>query len=273
VASPRALTPKTYNGADLHVALPPGLPSAFTRLAPFDDWCRSGGGLSLMYHKLGPRPRGVRLKGLYVPERLFRQQLQDLKRAGYAAVSMDQLISGTDAQRVALTFDDGFVNVLTHGLEPLREAGFRAIQFLVPDLLGKTNVWEQAQGEVSERLMDAVQIREWMAAGHEIGAHTCTHPWLTRIPLADAREEIVASKARLEDVFGSPIRHFCYPYGDWNPAVRDLVEEAGFVTACTTEPGLNRPEGDPYRLRRLTARYASRNWANVWRSLRGLWGG
>ena len=120
---------------------------------------------------------------------------------------------------------------------------------------------------------DAVQVHEWMAAGHEIGAHTCTHPWLTRIPLAEAREEIFASKARLEDLFGSPVRHFCYPYGDWNPAVRDLVVEAGYATACTTEPGLNRPEGDPFRLRRLTARYASRNWANVWRTIRGLWGG
>ena len=259
--------------SDGHDPLPPGLTGVFTRLAPFDDWCRSGGGLSLMYHKLGPRPRGVRLKGLYVSKQLFRRQLQDLKEAGYRAVSMDQLTTGTDPRRVALTFDDGFVNVLTHGLEPLRDTGFRAIQFLVPDLLGKTNLWEQQQGEVAERLMDAAQVREWMAAGHEIGAHTCTHPWLARIPLAEAREEIFAGKARLEDLFGSPVRHFCYPYGDWNPAVRDLVVEAGYATACTTEPGLNRPEGDPFRLRRLTARYASRNWAHVWRMIRGLWGG
>ena len=238
------------------------------RLKPRETWCRLEGGVALMYHKLGPRPRGVRLKGLYVPTRLFQQQLQDLKDVGYRSVSMEGLVSGTELQQVALTFDDRFVNVLTQGLEPLRASGFHAIQFLVSDLLGKTNVWEQQQGEVSEPLMDAVQVREWMAAGHEIGAHTRTHPWLTRIPLAQAREEIRGSKARLEDLFGSPVRHFCYPYGDWNPAVRDLVQEAGFVTACTTEPGLNRPLGDPFRLRRLTARYASRNWANVARALR-----
>ncbi len=254
--------------ADGHVALARGTPGVFTRLEPFGVRGLDGGSLSLMYHKLGLRPRGVRLKGLYVPALLFRQQLEDLRQAGYRSVSMQGLAADGEARRVALTFDDGFVNVLTHGLEPLRESGFHAIQFLVSDLLGKTNLWEQQQGEVSEPLMDVSQIRDWMAAGHGIGAHTRTHPWLTRIPLAEAREEIRGSKARLEDLFGVPILHFCYPYGDWNPAVRDLVEEAGFVTACTTEPGLNRPGGDPFRLRRLTARYASRNWANLGRLLR-----
>ena len=259
---------KTDIPSDGHASLPVGTPAVFTRLGSFGGGSLDGGALSLMYHKLGPRPRGVRLKGLYVPSRLFQQQLEDLQRAGYRSVSMEGLVSSTDARRVALTFDDGFVNVLAHGLDPLRESGFHAIQFLVSDLLGKTNVWEQQQGEVSELLMDVGQVREWMAAGHGIGAHTRTHPWLTRIPLAEAREEIFGSKARLEDLFGHPVRHFCYPYGDWNPAVRDLVYEAGFVTACTTDPGLNRPGGDPFRLRRLTARYASRNWANIGRMLR-----
>ena len=169
---------------------------------------------------------------------------------------------------MTLTFDDGFENVGRHGLESLRENGFRAIQFLVADLLGKTNEWEQREGEARERLMDAAQVRDWLAAGHEIGAHTCTHPRLSQLPLAGAREEIRASKAKLEDCFGTPIRHFCYPYGDWNPAVRDAVAEAGFSTACTTRPGLNRPGGDPLCLRRLTARYLSRNWKNLWAALR-----
>lgn len=228
----------------------------------------------LTYHKLGSRPRGVRLKGLYVSLALFRRQLRELAAAGFQSAGLETFTSSVSTQppRLVITFDDGFVNAGHLAVEPLRETGFQAIQFLVSGLIGRTNEWEQRQGEVSERLMDTAQIRDWLAAGQEIGAHTSTHPWLTRIPLAEAREEIRGSKAWLEDHFGRPIRHFCYPYGDWNPAVRDLVQEAGYATACTTESGVNQPDGDIFRLRRLTARYASRNWRNLLAALRRLWG-
>ena len=224
----------------------------------------------LTYHKLGPRPARVRLKGLYVGEALFRRQMRELMQAGYQSV-LPADVAGARSQesrRIAITFDDGFENVLRHGLEPLREARFHAIQFLVPGRIGGSNAWEEAEGEATERLMDASQIREWLAAGHSIGAHTCTHPHLTRIPLAEAREEIRSSRLQLEDLFRVPVRDFCYPYGDYNPAVRDLVEEAGFTTACTTEAGVNRSGSDRLQLRRFTARYASRNWKNLLRWFR-----
>jgi len=111
--------------------------------------------------------------------------------------------------------------------------------------------------------MDASQVRDWLAAGDDIGSHTLTHPFLTRLAPREAREEIFASKKRLEDLFGRAIEHFCYPYGDWNAAVRDWVIEGGYRTACTTEFGVNTPETSAFALKRITARYRSR-------SLKGL---
>jgi peptidoglycan/xylan/chitin deacetylase (PgdA/CDA1 family) len=246
------------------------LPYYYTSLKPFADEFARGWPM-LTYHKLGPRPARVRLKGLYVSKALFRQQMRELVLAGYrSSLPADVAVAtSVGSPRIAVTFDDGFENVLRHGLEPLREAGFKAMQFLVPGRIGGTNAWEEAEGEATERLMDVSQVREWLAAGHFIGAHTCTHPRLTRIPLAEAREEIRASRSRLEDLFGVPVCDFCYPYGDQNPAVRDLVQEAGFVTACTTEAGVNQVGLDPLQLRRFTARSASRNWRNLLRWLRG----
>jgi peptidoglycan/xylan/chitin deacetylase (PgdA/CDA1 family) len=219
-----------------------------------------------MYHKLGSRPPRTRLRGLYVSRRLFAQQMKDLADAGFATPPVEPSLAGSSsgaARRITLTFDDGFANVLPHGLGPLRDAGLSAIQYLVADRLGRTNDWEISQGEAPERLMDAAEVREWMAAGHEIGAHTCTHPWLTRIPVVEAREEIRVSRARLEDLFGRPVRHFAYPFGDWNPAVRDLVAEAGFETAVTTAPGVNLPSDDPLTWKRFTARHASLKWGQI----------
>jgi peptidoglycan/xylan/chitin deacetylase (PgdA/CDA1 family) len=237
------------------------LPNYYTALAPFREFFTQGLPI-LTYHKLGPRPRNARLKGLYVDAGLFVRQLAELRAADFQTVSLDNLASATASRSVVLTFDDGFGNVLEHGLEPLRQNGFRALQFLVAGRLGRVNEWDLPSGEAPAPLMDATQVRAWLAAGHQIGSHTLTHPFLTRLPPAEAREEIAASRRKLEDQFGVAVEHFCYPYGDWNPAVRDLVAEAGYATACTTDFGVNPPGAPPLALKRITARYRSRNWKN-----------
>jgi peptidoglycan/xylan/chitin deacetylase (PgdA/CDA1 family) len=78
------------------------------------------------------------------------------------------------------------------------------------------------------------------------------------VPPAKAREEISGSKKKLEDLFGHPISSFCYPYGDWDPAVRDMVMEAGYSVAYTTAAGVNTASDSPFELKRFTARYPSR---------------
>jgi peptidoglycan/xylan/chitin deacetylase (PgdA/CDA1 family) len=248
------------------------LPSYYTSLGPFAELFAEGVPM-LMYHKLGARPLGVRLKGLYVSRQLFERQLAGLRAAGFTTGAYGTPVDdaqpskrtskksaspqGNANKRIVLTFDDGFANVIKHGMEPLARHGFRAIEFLVGNLLGGVNEWEIREGEEREQLMDAGHVREWIAAGHEIGSHTLTHPFLTRISPARAREEVLGSKKLLEDKFGVAVRHFCYPYGDWNPAVRDLVVEAGYATACTTEFGVNTGATPAFELRRITARHQS----------------
>ncbi len=245
------------------------IPAYYSDLAPFRDVFARGNPV-LTYHKLGPRPRRVRIKGLYLSGGLFARQLQQLRQAGYSSGSLSDCAGFRIPGKVVITFDDGYVNVLRHGLGPLATNGFKAIQFLVADLLGKCNEWDVPLGEAAEPMMDPVQVRDWLGAGHDIGSHTLTHPFLTRVPLVQAREEIAASRKKLEDIFQRSIEHFCYPYGDWNDKIRDLVQETGYRTACTTEPGINTPEVTPFALKRFTARYPSRNLKAVWRRLRGL---
>ncbi len=245
----------------------------YSRLAPFASVFAQGNPI-LTYHKLGPRPGRVRLKGMYLSQRLFRRQLEELRAAGFANGSIENCAGPKNGQRIVITFDDGYVNVLRHGLAPLADTGFRALQFVVADLLGKQNEWDIALGEAPEPMMDAAQIKDWLAAGHDLGSHTLTHPYLSKLPVHKAREELTASKKKLEDLFGRPVVHVCYPYGDWSPAVRDLVAEAGYHTACTTEPGVNTAADSPFALKRFTARYPSRNlkalWASLWATGKGV---
>lgn len=251
----------------------PPLPGYYSGLAPFRTVFASGLPI-LTYHKLGPRPRHARLKGLYLSARLFDRQLAELKAAGFRSASLDELesVCRPNARRVAITFDDGFRNVFEHGLPVLARHGFQAIQFLVADRIGDENRWETADGEVAEPLGNEEEIRAWLKAGHQIGAHTLTHPWLTRLPRDRAREEIQVSRKRLEDRFSVPVRHFCHPYGDYDATVTELVREAGYATACTVEPGINTADTSPWELRRFTARYASRNLKQWWRRWRAAFG-
>jgi peptidoglycan/xylan/chitin deacetylase (PgdA/CDA1 family) len=189
-----------------------------------------------MFHRVGPWLWKSRSKSLCLPTTQFSHFLKLISAANLIASSLDTLpIAPQNA--VFLTFDDGFADAFIHATPMLSALKMTAIQFLVADRIGQTNTWDLPRCEPQCPLMDRSQIRDWLAQGHEIGAHTLTHPSLSRLSHSQAREEIFSSKKKLEDMFGIPIRHFAYPYGDFNSQIVDLVQEAGFITAGTTQTG------------------------------------
>jgi peptidoglycan/xylan/chitin deacetylase (PgdA/CDA1 family) len=234
-------------------------PTTFHTLKPFLELFQTGVPV-LMYHKIANPPTGARLKGLYVRPERFAQQLTELHQAGFVSCRPGTAHEGNGSQRrMALTFDDGFHNVWKHALEPLAARRFSATQFLVANFIGRLNQWEMREGEVREPLMDVAQVRDWLRAGHRIGSHSLSHPYLTRLSMRDAREEIVTSKKKLEDTFGVTVEDFCYPYGNWNETVRDLVMEAGYRTACAADFGVNTAAVSPFSLRRIIVRHPTRS--------------
>ena len=242
----------------------------FAELAPFREIFREGVPV-ICYHKVGRKPLRAKLRGIYVTKGFFRRQMRALQREGFRTIALDECAVSRppNDRKIVLTFDDGSVTVLKNAVPAMAVAGFTAINYLVADLIGGRNEWDIVNGEVPDRLMDDAQVRDWMAAGHEIGSHTRSHPRLSKIPLEKAREEIFDSKKMLEDRFGVPVRHFCYPYGDLSPQVRDLVAEAGYATAVTTEWGVHRAGDDPLLINRIGARAHSLNFRNIFRRLTG----
>ncbi len=67
----------------------------------------------------------------------------------------------------------------------------------------------------------------------EIGAHTMTHPKLTKISEREAFNEIVDSKKYLENLISEGVRCFCYPCGKYNKKIMELVGKAGFYYSRT----------------------------------------
>ncbi len=222
-------------------------------LAGLPDW--TDGLLGLMYHAVEPPPLFHSHRGLYVEPALLERQLRELAAAGVAFVSLTDWSARepSPGRQATVTFDDAFLDLRVNALPVLQQLGVCAVTYVVAGKLGGTNDWDAAAGAQLCPLMDRADLLAWQAAGQEIGSHGMTHVHLTRVSPAQARAEIFDSKNKLEDLAGRAVRHFCYPYGDVNPAIRDLVGEAGYRTATTTERGLNGADADPLLLRRYPA--------------------
>jgi peptidoglycan/xylan/chitin deacetylase (PgdA/CDA1 family) len=112
----------------------------------------------------------------------------------------------------------------------------------------------------------------------EIGAHTITHPILTRLEAPEARREMANSKRDLESLLGEPVALFAYPNGvptqDYDATHAALARECGFAAAVSTAWGAASVRSDRFQLPRFTPwdrtrlRYGLRLAANMARTER-----
>lgn len=100
-----------------------------------------------------------------------------------------------------------------------------------------------------ELLLSWDEVREMSNNGIAFGAHTVTHPFLTELPVAEAKRQIVESKKTLEKELGKPVTAFAYPYGratDFNDEIKQIVRQTGFACAVTTIPPKGRTPGTDF---------------------------
>ena len=72
--------------------------------------------------------------------------------------------------------------------------------------------------------------REIAAAGHTIGNHTMTHPFLPKYSSARIRAELAGCNAELEDTLGQRVELFRPPHGGRTPAVFRAAAALGLKT-------------------------------------------
>lgn len=218
----------------------------------------------LCYHSIAAPPAGSRLRLLYVRPAQFDRQLWTLHRLRIRGVSMGEAMQPSTRRStrrtIVLTFDDGYVNALNEAAPILRKYGFTATCYVVSDALGAHNHWDDRYGTDRNTLMDRGQLEQWREAGMEIGSHSCSHPWLDKLPDAAAYAEISESRAKLRSLFNVPVDHFCYPFGGFTRETVALVKRAGYRSAVTTKPGVARTSSDPYRLPRILVHGTSGWW-------------
>jgi peptidoglycan/xylan/chitin deacetylase (PgdA/CDA1 family) len=127
-------------------------------------------------------------------------------------------------------------------------------------------------------MMTSQQVQIMRRAGMSIGAHTVTHPILSRLAPEEVRSEVAESKWFLESLLQERIGLFAYPNGqpdvDYRASDAEIVRSLGFDAAVTTAIGVADGRSDLMQLPRFTPwdrtrfRFGARLVKNLWENSR-----
>jgi len=195
----------------------------------------------LMYHRIIDNQSSAPAHGIWVTASQFSAQLHSLRLRGFETITFrdyDQFFRGKlrlPRRPIILTFDDGYEDNYTIAFPLLQSFGYRPVIFAVTDKKRRTNFWDS--DEPTAALLTSGQMQELNRSGMEIGSHTITHPRLPQLNNDAIRRELRESRDSLQQILGSEVISFAYPYGDLQPAVKSLVEEAGYKFAVAADSG------------------------------------
>lgn len=191
---------------------------------------------------------------------LFQRGMQRLYRKGYRTLTLCQAAAYIHRghpfpeRSLVLTFDDGFQTIYEEAFPILEQLGMAATVFLTVGRSGPLRATDRLPSHEGRPMLNWAQIREMQSCGISFGAHTLTHPDLTRLHPNRAEVEIRDSKAIIEDVLGHRVDCFAYPYGRYNLRVHDIARQH-FSYACAVELKLISMQSDLYALERVDAFY------------------
>jgi peptidoglycan/xylan/chitin deacetylase (PgdA/CDA1 family) len=215
----------------------------------------------LTFHALDDRPSVISFS-----PRVFRRGMGRLHEGGYRTVSLleavDYLRRGAPfpTRSLVITFDDGYQSVYDEAFPVLQRYGLSATVFLTVGEGGTTGPAGRLPSLDGRSMLAWRQIREMHRWGIAFGAHTLTHPDLTRLPVDRVEAEVCGSQAIVEDALGAPVACFAYPYGRYDHRSREIVRQH-FACACSDKLGLITASSDPYALERVDAYYLRSGWS------------
>lgn len=216
-----------------------GLQRRTARRTPATAW---SGVRILGYHRITDDPDDV-----YAADPgQFRRQMETLRKLDVELVRLDRALDlleqPVEGRFVCVTFDDGYRDVLEHGVPVLEELGIPATVFVVGDVLEGRITFSWHRDPVPA--IGVADLPRLLESGLvDVQAHSMTHPRLTAVTEAELRREVAGAKAQLERHLPYEVTSFCYPAGLYTSRELDAVVAAGYRAAVTTRSGVN-PGGE-----------------------------
>lgn len=118
-------------------------------------------------------------------------------------------------QKIAISFDCAWGVEHTDAiLKNLKDAGVRATFFTV-------QFWAEKYPEYLKKIDEA---------GHEVGTHSATHEYMSKLDETQIRSELKTSSEAISKVTGKEVSLFRAPFGDYDNLLIDTASAMGFQT-------------------------------------------
>ena len=122
---------------------------------------------------------------------------------------------GREDNKIAISFDcawgvDSTDIILKHLEKKKVKATFFTVQF-----------WAEKYPEYLKKVSEA---------GHEVGTHSATHSYMSKLSESEIRNELTTSCAAIEEVTGKPVTLFRPPYGDYDDLLIDTASAMGLYS-------------------------------------------
>src|SRR5208282_6179759 len=189
----------------------------------------------LIFHSVRPYVQSdtIAVRRYIATPGTLEQELAHMHDSGFVSVTFDDLVAHITKNTpltprpVIMSFNNHWESQYTYALPLLKRYGFTATFY----------IWVSVVGMKHHMSWD--EIRALRAAGMQIGCHSMTHPYLTRVEKDETlRREIYEAKQIIEDRVGVSVTTFAYPFGQYNKRVVAMVKAAGFTSARSTWPGV-----------------------------------
>ncbi len=198
-----------------------------------------------VYHRFGEED----LPSTNISLETFKQQLQFLHENGYTVLTLGEAVekqrSGEKIpeKTAVLTVDDGYKSFKTAAVPLLDQYGYKATIFICTHYVGKSGYlsWDD--------------IRSLKEEGYEFGNHSHSHDHFLNYSEGETREQFIEDLNQSEDIFkrelGNKPDLYCYPYGEYNPDMQEILKERGYQAAAAQKSGVLYSGTDLYAIPRF----------------------
>lgn len=140
---------------------------------------------------------------------------------------------------ISYTFDDGLKEHYTLVAPEMNKRGLKGTFWI-----NGTKVNEDDKHPVDTTRVSWSELREMVAAGHEISNHGWAHKKLTKLTLENVESEIRKNDSIILEKIGVVSRTFCFPYNSHNDTIRRMASKGrvGIRTKQISVGGKSTPE-------------------------------
>ncbi|HEY4501212.1 MAG TPA: polysaccharide deacetylase family protein [Candidatus Paceibacterota bacterium] len=199
----------------------------------------------LMYHAID-----TSVWKLSVTPEMFERQMQYLAKKNWT-VPLAEVVAYAKGEKklpahaVAVTFDDGYRDVLTAALPILERYSIPATVFVPSDVSVRTSPDDMPR--LTEEELRILARSPFIT----IGSHAETHRKFTELVPKEMKNESVNSAEKLTDILGKRPVFFAYPFGARSKVAETAVKDAGYEAAFGITEGLIQKGDNLFSLKRV----------------------